>query len=136
MAVYEGLVFHLISHGLKKWGVEEDGKIVGYGVPKADLYIDCRGIREHDLPDHDRGGTATTFQAAVEAESAETIHAILRLIAFSLPQIRSRRIEDKNPYNRPYVVCFMCAHGVHRSVATKHIIARKLKGVGHEVVVK
>lgn len=133
----KGLVLVLISHGLKTGKVEDTkGDTIAYQVPKADLYLDCRGIREHDLPDHAKGGGSMKFQDAVLNNNAPTITSFQRIIEDSIPQIKTRRNGEKNPYDRPYVICTMCAHGIHRSVASKHLLAERLKKAGYTVEVR
>ncbi len=120
----------LRSHGLKRIEcTEPDYRI----IPKADFYIDCRGIQEKGISGS--SGDDVKFQAGVLGHSPHSIEAALTLILDSLNHVETRR-QGENPTARPYVVCFMCAWGVHRSVAVKHIAARKLKALGLDVKVE
>ena len=100
-------------------------------IPVADLYLDCRGVVEKGVP----GGTGSSpvFQEGVEAGSPTTITSFHRIIEDSMKTIVTRRNDRKDPYEDPYVIIFLCAHGIHRSVASKHLLARRLKAAGYDV---
>ena len=100
-------------------------------VPKADLYIDCRGIREAGLKG--ASGHDPAFQAGVKEHSSVSLQAIEDLIIDSLRHIGTRRAGVLKPLEQPYTVMFMCAYGVHRSVSTGTIIAQRLRAKGYTV---
>ena len=91
-------------------------------IPKADFYLDCRGVV--DGGDEDQ----------IREQDGDTIAAMFTLIVESFRRIPSRK--GKDAYKEPYVVCFLCAHGVNRSVGCKKILATKLKMLGIPVEVK
>ena len=101
-------------------------------IPKADLYIDCRAIAEAGVPGW--SGKCPEFQEGVLAQSFVALSAIENLITDSLRHIPARR-GGKDPYKDAYVVLFMCAYGIHRSVATCHIIAKAMKIKGYDVTI-
>ena len=111
----------LISHGIKTIEIVEKK---GYRVlPKADLYVDCRGVVDHaDVK------TAT-------AKSPDTLCAMYMLIVDALRHIPARR-GGPDPYAEPFTVLFMCARGVNRSVASKQILGAQLKAAGFDVEVR
>lgn len=109
------------------------GRKSGKPEPKADLHIDCRGLAEAGILGV---GSDLSFQKELEKQSQDSIGAIYTLIVDSLQRIPRRRRDRPDPYADPYVVCFACAWGVHRSVATKHIMAHRLKALGLEVTIQ
>lgn len=120
------LKLRLINFGLKE--VQE--------IPKADLYLDCRGIMDPSWQKgHGGSGDNPSVQEKVKASSPMTIMALRNVIeeAVSGQRIPLRRSEDKDPYEKPFVVAFMCAHGIHRSRAAKHIVGDLLKKAGYNV---
>lgn len=119
----------LISTGLKS----------GAALPKADLYIDCRPMANpfHEPKLGAMSGDAEIVQEWVEARSPDLVQAYLQQIKDTLETLPLRRANSssgKTP-NDPLIICCFCAHGIHRSRATKHILARKLKGLGGKVKV-
>lgn len=97
-------------------------------VPEADLYVDCRGIKEHGLGEGG-GGLNPKFQAAIERScSAPSIDAMVTLITNSL---LTRK--DRSQSNDPYVVCFLCSWGKDRSPATGSIVGKRLRALGYTV---
>lgn len=119
----------LISHGMKK--IQWKGDLL---IPKADFYIDCRGIQEKGLKG--TSGKDQEFQSGVESNSSASLNGMEMMILDGLKQLPSRRVGALDPYKEPYVVCFMCAWGIHRSVATKNIMWRRLTEKGYKVEVK
>lgn len=117
--------FELLSYGLK----------TGKELPKADMYIDCRGLADGSKGGPGGTGDSKAMQDYVMQQSPASIISMHRLIEDSLKRIPSRRDGDKDPYERPYRVCFMCAHGIHRSRSAKNLIAGLLTKAGYEVKV-
>ena len=122
----------LLSYGVK---LNAGDAKKGYrSVPEADLYVDCRCITEKGLSS--RGtGTTTEFQAGVAMASGKALEAVYGLILEAIKKIPDRRSEKADPFKDPFVICFLCAWGVHRSVATKHIMGRRLRSAGYIVTI-
>ena len=119
----------LFSYGLKN---NKGGAADGFrSLPVADLYIDCRGV--FDGTGGFASGKLTTFQSKVIEESSMSILSFQRVIEDSLKQIPRRRNDQADPYAKPYVICFMCAHGIHRSVASKILVGERLVKAGYKV---
>ena len=121
------ITLQLLSYGLKS-NKGDAGK--GYrSIPIADFYIDCRGV-----PDDKNRVAGETLH--------ETISACLALVGMeeqlldSLDFLESRRSDEADPFARPYVVCFLCAHGMHRSVTCKKILGDWLSAAGWTVEVE
>ena len=123
----------LMSTGVKlNEGAAKKGFV---SLPQADLYIDCRGIKEKGL--HAKGtGADVAFQEAVQEASQTALEAIYALIVEGAKKIPDRRGEKAEPFKEPFRVCFFCAWGIHRSVATKHLLGRRLKMEGWQVAIE
>ena len=119
----------LISYGLK--GNKGDAEKGYRSIPIADLYLDCRGV-----PDDKNAPTGVSLRDNIEAESQATLTSFHRVIEDSLRWMESRRSDRENPFEDPYVICFLCAHGMHRSVTCKKILADRLVKAGWMVAVK
>jgi len=115
-------------HGIKRLPAKDGFRT----IPRADLYIDCRGIAEKGIPGFT--GKSPEFQAAIRKASAPTLRAFVGQIIDALPHIPSRR-GGTDPFKEAFTVLFMCAHGVHRSVASCHIVAEALKAGGYNVTI-
>ena len=100
----------------------------------ADLLIDCRGIAEKGLTGST--GLDSSFQEGVKQQSAKSLDAILTYIVDGLRHVTARRSHLKDPFSEPYEIYFMCAHGVHRSVASANIIYERLKAMGYDVSIE
>ena len=116
-------------HGIKRLAAADGFRT----LPKADFYLDCRGIAERGIPGVT--GKDPAFQTAVREQSPASLVAFEELIVSSLRHIEHRR-GGTDPYAQPYVVLFLCAHGVHRSVSSCHILAERLKERGYDVTIK
>ena len=124
------LKIHLMSHGLKR-NKTEDGHPI---LPKADLYIDCRGIAERGIQGNT--GHANSFQEGIKKASPLSLDAMTTLIVDSLRHIETRRSGKPDPFKEPYVVCFMCAWSMHRSPATAHVVGERLSKLGYNIVLQ
>lgn len=98
-------------------------------LPLADLYLDCRSMVN---PYHEAGlggltGDDPRVIAFVEEQNTPVINAFLALIWETLERIPSRRRSRPDPFLAPIRVCCVCAHGIHRSRAMKHILARRIQ---------
>jgi hypothetical protein len=106
-------------------------------MPKADLYLDCRVIPN---PTFISGIGATgddpRMQEWVEENAQAYVKSFSQLIIDGLQQVPSRRKGKDNPWEAPYIICTMCAHGIHRSRSMKHILARKMRAGGWNVEIK
>ena len=122
----------LYSYGLKSNA--GDASKGFRSIPIADLYLDCRGVVEKGVPGG--SGTSPLFQEGVEKGSPTTITSFHRIIEDSLDKIATRRADREDPYEDPYVIVFLCAWGIHRSVASKFILAKRLKAAGYNVEIK
>lgn len=121
---------------LRSYGVKTNaGKATrgGYtSVPVSDLFIDCRCIKERGISG---AGRSVAFQAAVVQTSSSQLDLIYKLILEAIKKIPERRVEKKDPFGEPFDITFCCAWGMHRSVATKYIMAKQLKQAGYSVVI-
>jgi len=119
----------LSSYGLKTNAGRATRK--GYtAVPVADMLVDCRCIKEKGIKGW---GESEEFQAGVKENSKEALELIYKLIQESIRKIPERRSEKKNPFTEPFEICFCCAWGIHRSVAAKRIMAKRLSAAGYNV---
>lgn len=133
-----------MTHPTLKLILSSDGvkKSAERGLPRADLLIDCRILREHFK--FMEGGAAFTgmasgtnpsFRAALESANALQLGLIKEYVRAGIDAIPSRRGELADPYSKPFSICFFCAWGIHRSVSAKYILADWLKGKGYQVEV-
>lgn len=105
------------------------------GQVKADLYLDCRGIRNpyRDPVLGGLTGDSPVLQDWLWTENHDAIRAMTDLIKIASTTHRSR-----NSYREgdPLVVCFFCLAGIHRSRGMKHVVGQLLReeGFGVEVV--
>lgn len=112
-------------------------KLISAGVkssnplPPADLYIDCRGIPNpvYAKTLGGQSGDVKVVQDWVKANAGKEINNFTEQILNSIPQIPTRRNHGDDPFEKPYVVAFLCAHGIHRSRSMKNIIGERLKGM-------
>lgn len=128
----DNLQIVLKSRGIKKFLFDGEGEN-NFSLPKADLYIDCRAVREKGLRGY--SGKDPTFQASIEEACPNTLNLIFGIILESLKLIPDRR-DGKNPYSKPFVIMFFCAWGQHRSPGVKQIMSRRLREIGLNVEVE
>ena len=104
----------------------------GQLFPPADLYLDCRGCAD---PSHVMSGTGDDpeVQEWVWDRSANILQAYRGLIWESISRLTTRRGAGKE-FDKPFVILTMCAHGIHRSRAMKHILGRWLRADGFSQV--
>lgn len=107
-------------------------------LPKADLYLDCRVIPNPFLV---KGvgsftGENPIVQQWVLEHGQLFISSFSQLITDGIAQIPTRRKGKDDPFAAPYVICTMCAHGIHRSRAMKHLLADRFRKGGWNVEVQ
>jgi hypothetical protein len=122
----------LRNHGLKsrmaQWGTKDTPCPL---VPKADLYLDCRGLidgHQVDLP-------SAQYRQLLEEACNTTYEAMVTTVVESLKNLAARRRFVADPTAEPYEILCLCAYGMHRSKASKHILAGRLKALGYDVTV-
>ena len=127
------LTLRLISYGLK---TNKGNAGNGFrSIPVADFYLDCRGV-----PD-DKNRIRVSFQEtlslrkSIESFGAASLDAMFDSILESIEFLESRRDDRADPFADPYVVCFFCAFGMHRSKTCKQILAERLVEDGWKVEV-
>lgn len=103
--------------------------------PKADYYIDCRSIAN---PFHDAEvgyGTGDDIVVQEWVKQHTNMATYYDLMEEALTRLPIRR--GPNFDKKPFEVCCLCAHGIHRSRAMKNILADKHKKIGtYEVEVE
>lgn len=118
---------------LFSFGVKAVPKVDGSPVmPPADYYVDARSVIEPSM--NTSAGTGDDLSLIKVVENNSDVESICNLVRESIGRIPARR-GDK-AYDKPFVIGVFCAHGVHRSRATKHIIADDLVSRGYQVEVK
>lgn len=117
------LVF--INHGMKTGGP----------LPRADFYLDCRGIADPSRSVGSPSGTGDTPAVQDWIRKKVDLRPYKQLITDGLWAIPGRRRSEPLPYARPYVICTFCAFGIHRSRAMKHLLANELGAMGYNVEV-
>lgn len=116
--------------------VVPEGKGI-FSLPLADLYLDCRVLPNPVFIDGiGSTGDDPKMQSWMDANALPFIEAFEALICDGIAQIPKRRAGKEDPWAEPYIICFMCAHGIHRSRSMKHVIAKRLKSYGYTVEVK
>ena len=117
---------------LKSYGLKS-----GQPLPPADCYIDCRGVPD---PSQAIGGSGLGFGGNGDLPAVQTwiaSHIVLlpyrEIVGDHLSKLSTRRGVG-HEYDKPFIILTMCAHGIHRSRAMKHILARELRGVGYQHV--
>lgn len=123
---------HLI---LRSAGIKTPAFPALWAPKEADLLIDCRVVKDpsHYVPG---GGTSLEVQEWLLQNSSGALFQIYYLVGEGIEMIPERRKEKEDPYKDPFKILFFCAHGLHRSPATKHIIGRWLREDGYEVSIE
>lgn len=96
-----------------------------------DLYLDCRGVIDPSQNGIAGNGDNLEVQAFVKHNSAT--FAYFDLTLQGIYRLTTRRGEGKE-FDKPFQVLTMCAHGIHRSRAMKHILAEWLRDIGFQHV--
>lgn len=100
-------------------------------MPKADLYLDCRGIAN---PSHGGpNGTGDDIDVQLWVATHSNIKPYCEMVEMALSRMTARRGAGKE-FEKPFKILAMCAHGVHRSKSMKHLLARWAKLDGYQSV--
>lgn len=102
-------------------------KSLNYTLPKADIYIDCRGVAN---PCYGMSGSGDDPKVQEWVEKNTTVHPYVEIILETLTRIPMRRRGQEEPFKEPVRIMCFCAHGIHRSRAMKHILSNRLKAAG------
>lgn len=109
------------------------------GQINADLYVDCRVIRNphRDPAIGHLNGDDPKVQAWLVKENFAFLRAVLTLIKLGLETAPSRNsfreagngsaLVLEGSSGKPFTVAFFCLAGVHRSRGSKNVIASMLK---------
>ena len=94
----------------------------GQEWPQVDCYVDCRGV-----PNPLYGGPSGTghdpkVREWVREELGRGLPIYVELIQDGLRMLPTRRGVGHEA-DKPFIICCLCAHGIHRSVSMKHILA-------------
>jgi RNase adaptor protein for sRNA GlmZ degradation len=106
------------------------------GQINADLYIDCRVVRNPHRDPEIGGltGDSPKVQSWMAKENPEFLRSVVKLIELGLLTADTRN-SFKGDSLKPFTVCFFCLAGVHRSRSAKHVAGNILKQRGHQVEV-
>ena len=106
--------------------------------PPADLYLDCRILPNpaHQPKLGGASGDHPSVQNWMRGSASKFISSFRQEIIDGLDQVPGRRNGKDDPWAAPYRIAFVCAHGIHRSKAMKHIIADLLKEEGWVVSIE
>lgn len=112
---------------LRSIGLKANGGV----LPAAHFYLDARHIIDPSK-EFAASGDDLKVQEYVMAHDSGAIAASLSSLRTAISCIPSRRRNRSaaDIWKDPFEVLCVCAHGVHRSRALKHIMARKLKLAG------
>jgi hypothetical protein len=105
------------SHGLKTAKKGDD-----YLVPRADIYLDCRSIKEPGV-----GGDSPIAQTAIDTSDPTQIDYFLYQVVRTINAYIPTRRGGDDPFKHPIEVLCLCAHGKNRSVAMKYLLNRFLR---------
>lgn len=106
-------------------------------IPKADLYFDCRCVVDGSGAKGIGGtGDSKAMQDYVKQMSPMSINGFVGQLREGIARIPDRRSDRPDPFDEPFVVLCMCAHGIHRSRSVKNILADRFKADGYNVVVE
>lgn len=120
---------------LKSWGVKrtlckQDPTFVM--LPKADMLIDCRGVKEVGLDKNN----FKVYPMQIQEHSPRQVTAMVTQITDALRHVKDRRYQKANPLEDPFVICFFCAYGINRSPTTKKVVGKKLFDLGYDVTIE
>jgi RNase adaptor protein for sRNA GlmZ degradation len=121
------VTIRLINSGWKACKVQKN-KLVGPAKDANNPYL-VTELGEFTRED-------TKVMEWVKEHGAPYLDSFYQLIIDGLQQIPSRRLGKADPFERPYTVCTMCAHGIHRSRAMKYLLATQLVKDGWNVTVE
>lgn len=115
------------SHGVKKSPPEY-----------AHFYVDARCVRDPSSVAGLGGnsGDSPNVQEWIAKAAPEAVAAAIEQVKQAIRMIPFRRMGKKDVWEDPFEVCFLCAHGIHRSRSLKWIVANALLAEGYNVSVK
>lgn len=95
-------------------------------IADTHFIVDARGIED---PSHHGMGTGDNkdVQDWVYLHNQPAIEAMYGMVEAAINCVTSRRSDKKDMWKDPFNITFVCAHGIHRSRASKHIVAHWLK---------
>lgn len=99
--------------------------------PKADLFLDCRGVAN---PSHGGPpGSGDDLDVQMWVAEHSNLRPYVEMVKMALSRMTARRGVG-NEFEKPFRIACMCAHGVHRSRSMKHLLARWARLVGYQSV--
>ena len=102
-------------------------------LPPAECYIDCRGVPD---PSKVVGLPALTGDSPELQEYVENnidLGPYISMLHQHFARLGTRK-GIGHEYDKPFRIVTMCAHGIHRSRAMKHILAKHLRARGFKAV--
>lgn len=112
------LIIKLRSVGFKTGAWEK-------AVEKAHFILDARCVKDPSAKGFPSGDSIET-QNYVSQQNPDAIMGLKDILTGAINAIPTRRRDKEHPYEDPFVVLCVCAHGIHRSRAVKHIMAKWL----------
>lgn len=97
--------------------------------PTAHCYVECRGVPDASNAMEGGGALFTHQQFVKEKLGAYRIGEYVSLVKQGIDKLPERR-KGEDMYGKPFIICCLCAHGIHRSVAMKHILAAEFHKLG------
>ena len=107
------------------WGIKNDP------IPYVDFYLDCRGAADAFQAGITGTGDDLPVQEWIRKHSQPARYLLSLEEAFS--RLTTRRGVGKE-FARPFYVLCLCARGIHRSRAVKHILIHALRQDGYQFV--
>lgn len=131
-AIEKVLKLVFTSHGVKTAQTKDH-----FYLPKSDLFIDARSVVDGSKG---AGAGATgddpKMQAYVAQLSPMSVQGAIGQVREAIARIPDRRSDRVDPYDEPFVITCLCAHGIHRSRSMKNILAKRFLADGFNVEVK
>ncbi len=102
-------------------------------LPAAECFIDCRGVPDPSRVVGFMSGTGDNPTLQEYVEQNMDVGPYLRLLNDHFSRLITRKGAG-HEFDKPFRVVTMCAHGIHRSRAMKHILSKHLIARGFEHV--
>ena len=125
----------IYNFGLKAAGWDMGDRIA---MPKADFYIDARGLPDGAMNAPGVSGDDPIQQEWLKAEMAKQgIHlsTYVRLALDAIYAIPHRRRQMTDPYTKPFIIACFCAYGLNRSRGLKNLLAPELQAQLNELMI-